>query len=79
MLDGLHWSGWGAPAAHAIGSLWENNCTPNCAMGRYIRYPSSTTVSALTNGRYTRLHVYAPQAPNGPFDYTIGPYGPQPR
>ncbi|WP_285486115.1 hypothetical protein [Amycolatopsis taiwanensis] len=77
ILDGLRWSAWGAPTANATGSLWENNCTPDCAMGHYIRYPASTTVSALTNGRYTRLRVDAPQAPGGPFDYTIGPHGPQ--
>lgn len=76
-LDALHWSAWNSPTATASGSLWENDCTPNCADGHYHSYPASVTVSALSGNRYTRMHVDAPRAPGGPFDYTIGPNGPQ--
>jgi hypothetical protein len=76
-LDALHWSAWNTPTATASGTLWQNNCTPDCADGHFIPYSASVTVAGLASDRYTRMHVDAPQAPDGPFDYTIGPNGPQ--
>jgi hypothetical protein len=75
-LEGLRWSAWGEPTGHASGNLWENDCTPSCADGHYLQYPASVTVSRLAGGRYTWLHVSAPQAPGGPYDDTVGPAGP---
>jgi hypothetical protein len=76
-LASLHWSGWDSPTATARGTLWRNDCTPNCANGQYLPYHASVSVSGLSGDRYTRMHVTAPQAPGGPFDYVIGPNGPQ--
>lgn len=73
-LDGLHWSAWNAPTSTASGTLLANNCTPNCADGSFVSYPATVSVSGLTGGRYTHMQV---DAPGGPFDYTIGPNGPQ--
>lgn len=75
-LDDVRWSAWGSPTAHASAKLWKNDCDPNCVAGHDVSYPASVTVSGLTNGRYTRIHVEAPQAPGGPYDYTVGANGP---
>ena len=76
ILTHLQWSRWGQSPAHATGSLVENNCTPDCADGRDVQYPASPTVSTIAGGRYTYMHVSAPQAPGGPYDYTLTPLGP---
>jgi hypothetical protein len=39
VLARLHWVSWGSGAAFAYGIELINNCTPNCAAGRFITYP----------------------------------------
>jgi hypothetical protein len=39
VLTGLHWVSWGPIAAFAIGTEQINDCTPNCAAGKFISYP----------------------------------------
>lgn len=35
----LHWVSWGSGAAFATGIEQINDCTPNCAAGKFINYP----------------------------------------
>jgi hypothetical protein len=42
-----HWSHWTASSAFARGTLWVDNCRPNCAAGHYVRYPASVTLSRV--------------------------------
>jgi hypothetical protein len=42
---GLHWSHWGANDADATGTGHENDCTPNCAAGRFHLYPLRVRLS----------------------------------
>lgn len=39
VLTGLRWVGW-ASEAFATSTETINNCTPNCAQGRFISYPA---------------------------------------
>jgi hypothetical protein len=39
VLAHLHWVSWGPTAAFAIGTEQINDCTPNCAAGKFISYP----------------------------------------
>ena len=39
VLTGLHWVSWGSGAAFATGIEQINDCTPNCAAGKFINYP----------------------------------------
>ena len=39
VLAQLHWVSWGSSAAFATGIEQINNCTPNCAAGKFINYP----------------------------------------
>jgi hypothetical protein len=39
VLAGLHWVSWGSTAAFATGTEQINDCTPNCAAGKFISYP----------------------------------------
>jgi hypothetical protein len=38
-LTSLHWVSWGSGAAFATGIERINNCTPDCAAGKFINYP----------------------------------------
>jgi hypothetical protein len=39
VLAHLHWVSWGSGAAFATSVEQVNNCTPDCAAGRFINYP----------------------------------------
>ena len=39
VLAHLHWVSWGSGAAFATGIEQINDCTPNCAAGKFINYP----------------------------------------
>jgi hypothetical protein len=59
-----HWSVWTAGSAFAWGTLWADNCQPNCAAGHYVKYPaelSLSRVAAHKGGSYfsrMRLRYY---------------------
>ena len=36
----ISWSSWGGAAAVGTGANWLDNCTPNCAKGRFTAYPA---------------------------------------
>jgi hypothetical protein len=69
-LSKLTWRAWGKATATAKGSAVANDCTPNCAAGKFHSYPVAVTASRLVAcGRakiYTRLTlVYPGERPAG--------------
>jgi hypothetical protein len=60
----LRWTSWTPKLASASGTLWENDCTPNCPNGHFRYYPALEVLwgNARVKGhpderRYTRLTV----------------------
>jgi hypothetical protein len=47
VVDHLVWSDWGGPQAHATGVQEVNNCTPDCATGKFTGYPATVTLAGL--------------------------------
>ncbi len=45
-LTKLRWSTFGEASAHATGQYHVNDCTPNCAAGRFHSYPIELVASA---------------------------------
>lgn len=43
----MTWSSWGAHTASGRGILRQNNCTPNCAAGKFINYRGTVTLSKV--------------------------------
>lgn len=43
------WSSWTASKAQSTGTLWVNNCTPNCAKGKYSYHKIIVGLSAVKN------------------------------
>lgn len=73
VLNQLTWSGWGTASATATGVQTQNNCVPSCAAGSPLSTKATATLSGLSAGHYTKLHVVA-----GPTttDYSISAAGP---
>jgi hypothetical protein len=45
VLSGLRWSSFGSASALATGTLQTNTCTPDCARGKFVRYPVAVKAS----------------------------------
>ena len=45
-FTGLRWSTWSASRAVGTGIAHQNDCTPNCAAGRFHTYPAHVTLTA---------------------------------
>jgi hypothetical protein len=51
----IRWTRWNATGARGLGTVWINQCRPNCAAGHFASYPVRVQASQVVNGRYTRL------------------------
>jgi hypothetical protein len=63
-LTRLHWTSWTPELASAYGTLWENDCKPNCAQGHIHYYPvvavlwgGATVAGHRSERRYTEVTV----------------------
>ncbi len=81
ILESLHWTGWTATSATAVGTFVYNDCTPNCAAGHFHHVPGTrvtlTVPSPSASGQQVWSQVQENPEPPG---YATGPYhgGPQP-
>jgi hypothetical protein len=61
-LTSLRWRAWNQPVATALGRAYANDCMPNCAGGRFHRYPVTARAyrprpMGGEGYRYTRLRI----------------------
>jgi|SRR5689334_12028778 len=85
-IEGLTWTEWTASAAAGHGTLWENQCVPNCADGQFAKYPVAVALSAVRSSAdgpwFSRLKLtWAGDRPPGhvPDTWTLMPPGSGPR
>jgi hypothetical protein len=45
-IEGLTWVDW-ADSAAGHGTLWENQCVPSCAEGKFAKYPVAVALFAV--------------------------------
>jgi hypothetical protein len=61
LLTGLHWTTWSSHLASGYGTVVENLCVPNCADGKFGRYPADVVLwgsRAIKGGQhYAELTV----------------------
>jgi hypothetical protein len=75
-LQGAHWTKWAPRDAVGAGTEYLNDCTPNCAEGRYHDYPVDVTltgsdlVAQNEPFAYTRL-TFAYTANRPPVDVLV--------
>jgi hypothetical protein len=83
-IQDMRWTSWTPQLASGYGTFWENDCTPNCAAGKILRYPVLATFwgSAAVRGypadrRYAQLTLVFPgkrpplYGPNGTVSYPL--------
>jgi hypothetical protein len=46
-IGDLVWSAWTASGATGTGRVWANDCTPNCAEGKFHYYPAAISLSGV--------------------------------
>lgn len=46
-IGDLAWSAWTATGATGTGRVWANDCTPNCAEGKFHYDPAAITLSGV--------------------------------
>ena len=64
MAHTWYWNTWGTWTAKSTGTLWTNNCIPNCALGKESYHHLYATLSGVKyhNGRayYSQMTWYTP-------------------
>lgn len=50
-----HWSRWTRTSAVTRGTLWVDNCQPDCASGRFRTYPATVTLSRVADRKGVRF------------------------
>jgi hypothetical protein len=53
----IRWAYWKKASASGVGTVWINQCRPNCAAGHYTSHPVVVVAGLAVNGRYTRLSL----------------------
>jgi hypothetical protein len=82
-VEKLSWTSWTSSFATGQGTVWENGCQPNCAMGKIGYYPATVTLSAVrqtTSGPlFSRLTAaYQRSGPSGhKVDHFVLPLPPE--
>jgi len=51
----LVWLMWTTTLARGSGAVWIDNCTPDCASGKFTSFPVKVVAFRPINGRFTRL------------------------
>lgn len=52
ILKNMHWVAWGKVSAVARGTLSENDCTPNCAAGKFRNYSATARLNTPIRTKY---------------------------
>jgi hypothetical protein len=44
-FSAIHWTSWTSRSATATATFVQNNCTPTCAAGKFVKYPARLVLS----------------------------------
>jgi hypothetical protein len=65
------WSHWTGTSASTRGTLWVDNCRPDCASGHFHTYPAQVTLSRVADRKgvrfFSRMRLHYQHG--GPRDY----------
>jgi hypothetical protein len=51
----IKWTSWTLNGAHGLGTLEENDCTPNCVSGKFNSSPTTIVLSLPVASHYGKL------------------------
>jgi hypothetical protein len=53
----LAWRYWTQTSAYGVGTIWLDDCTPDCAAGTLYAHPGTVLAYRVRNSRFTRLKL----------------------
>lgn len=56
LVKDIKWTNWGSATATATGVGSWNDCTPDCASGKWKSAPVTISAYRIRNGHYTRVN-----------------------
>jgi hypothetical protein len=54
----LDWRGWTYVGAYAVGTIWLDDCRPDCADGKFHPFEASVLADHVRNGVFTRITLH---------------------
>src|SRR5947209_6570154 len=51
------WRNWKSGSAYGVGTIWLDDCIPNCAAGTYHSHDGSVYASRVRHGHFTRMKL----------------------
>jgi hypothetical protein len=54
----LDWRGWTYAGAYAVGTIWLDDCQPDCADGTFHPYEGSLLADHVRDGVFTRITLH---------------------
>ena len=58
-IEKIKWTNWGKSVALGTGTYFYNNCTPNCAAGRFVRFKVSFSIGTIFLEKGSKKQVYS--------------------
>jgi hypothetical protein len=52
-----HWQSWTGSSAFGTGTVWLDDCVPDCARGTYHSHNGSVLANRVRNGHFTRMKI----------------------
>jgi hypothetical protein len=76
-VKGIAWYGWGDATVTGYGTLWQNDCTPDCVQGTFSTVPATITLSVLSRygsgpPAYAKMRISAATSSFGTQTFTRG-------
>ena len=68
----LNWATWTHEKAIGHGVIWQNDCNPYCARGRFVAEPATVEAFRPVHGRFTRLRLIYALPRGGHYTETLG-------
>jgi hypothetical protein len=56
----LRWQVWSHTGAYGVGTVWLDNCTPDCASGTFHSYRGNVLADHPRSGHFTRMTIRFP-------------------
>ena len=53
----LDWEVWSDRVAYGVGTVWLDDCTPDCAQGGFHAYSGRVLADRVVDGHFTRMTI----------------------
>ncbi len=58
-IEKIKWKSWGKSSASGVGTYFYNNCNPDCASGKFIRFKVPLSVGSIWLEKSSKKKLYS--------------------